>query len=192
MALTDKLTAIADAVRSKTGGTKPLTLDQMAVEIENISAGGGDMDALIDKSITEITSNVTIIGDSAFRNCDALTTVNFPNVTFLGDNAFFGCDALTTLAFPNVTTIRSSVFSSCIALKAVIFRNTENISTLNYTNAFNSTPIKNGNGYIYVPRALVEEYKSATNWSTLASQFRALEDYTVDGTITGALDETKI
>lgn len=56
----------------------------------------------------------------------------------------------------------------------------------------NGTPIANGTGYIYVPSALIEQYKVAENWSTYASQFRALEDYTVDGTITGELDETKI
>lgn len=36
MALTDKLTAIADAIRGKTGGTEPLTLAQMPVEIAGI------------------------------------------------------------------------------------------------------------------------------------------------------------
>ena len=52
--------------------------------------------------------------------------------------------------------------------------------------------IANGKGYIYVPRAMVDTLKSATNWSTYATQIRALEDYTVDGTITGELDESKI
>lgn len=45
---------------------------------------------------------------------------------------------------------------------------------------------------IYVPAALIDSYKAATNWSAYANQFRALEDYTVDGTITGELDESKI
>ena len=40
MALTDKLTAIGDAIRSKTGGTEKLTLDAMPTEIENIQTGG--------------------------------------------------------------------------------------------------------------------------------------------------------
>lgn len=48
-------------------------------------------------------------------------------------------------------------------------------------------------GYIYIPRALVGDiYKYAANWSVFAAQFRSLEDYTVDGTITGELDESKI
>lgn len=39
MALTDKLTHIADAIRGKTGKTDSLTLDQMATEIAGIQAG---------------------------------------------------------------------------------------------------------------------------------------------------------
>jgi hypothetical protein len=41
MALIDKLTAVANAIRGKTGGTEPLTLDQMAVAITGIQTGGG-------------------------------------------------------------------------------------------------------------------------------------------------------
>ena len=42
MALTDKLTAIADAIRGKTGKTDGLTLDQMATEIAGIGQGSSD------------------------------------------------------------------------------------------------------------------------------------------------------
>ena len=52
MALTDKLTAIGNAIREKTGGTNLLTLDQMPVEISNIQ-GGGTVEELT------ITSNGT-------------------------------------------------------------------------------------------------------------------------------------
>ena len=41
MALIEKLTAIADAIRGKTGKTDKLTLEQMPGEIEGIEAGGG-------------------------------------------------------------------------------------------------------------------------------------------------------
>lgn len=41
MALTDKLTAIADAIRTKTGKTDGLTLEQMPAEITGISGGAG-------------------------------------------------------------------------------------------------------------------------------------------------------
>lgn len=41
MALTNKLTAIADAIRGKTGKTEEMTLDQMVTEIAGIQTGGG-------------------------------------------------------------------------------------------------------------------------------------------------------
>lgn len=41
MALTNKLTAIADAIREKTETTAPLTLDEMPVAIAGISGGVG-------------------------------------------------------------------------------------------------------------------------------------------------------
>jgi hypothetical protein len=41
MALTDKLTAIANAIRDKTGGTEPLTLDAMTEAIAGFGQGGG-------------------------------------------------------------------------------------------------------------------------------------------------------
>lgn len=41
----DKMTAVADAIREKTGGTEPLTLDDMAVEIAGISTGIDTTDA---------------------------------------------------------------------------------------------------------------------------------------------------
>jgi hypothetical protein len=40
MALIDKLTAIADAIRTKTGSTEPMTLDEMAEIISTLGVGG--------------------------------------------------------------------------------------------------------------------------------------------------------
>ena len=134
---------------------------------------------------------VTNIGDEAFISCYKLTSVDFPAVTSIGGYAFSGCTNLTSVDFPVVTSIGSFAFISCSQLTALILRS-ENVCTLSATNALNSTPIASGTGYIYVPRALVDSYKEATNWSAYAARFRALEDYTVDGTITGELDESKI
>ena len=41
MALTNKLSAIGDAIREKTGKTELLTLDAMPLEIASIETGGG-------------------------------------------------------------------------------------------------------------------------------------------------------
>ena len=54
MALTDKLTAIADAIRSKTGSTEPMTLDEMATEILNITTGSVPSDTITLSDGTEL------------------------------------------------------------------------------------------------------------------------------------------
>lgn len=41
MSVYEKMTALADAIRSKTGGTEKLTIDQMATEVNGLQVGGG-------------------------------------------------------------------------------------------------------------------------------------------------------
>lgn len=47
---------------------------------------------------------------------------------------------------------------------------TATVVPLNNSTYFASTKIANGEGYIYVPEALVEDYKIATNWAVYADQ----------------------
>ena len=117
----------------------------------------------------------------------------FPCVTSIGNYAFQMCTAITSLDFPIATSIGTRAFNANSALKRLILRNSTMVTLVN-KNALIGTPMATSlkNGYIYVPAALVDTYKADTVWSDFASQFRALEDYTVDGTTTGALDETKI
>ena len=110
----------------------------------------------------------------------------------IGSNAFQNCSALATADFPKATSIGNGAFVWSAKLKTLILRKASSVCTASGSAIFSSTPIASGTGYIYVPSALIEQYKVAENWSTYAAQFRALEDYTVDGTTTGALDESKI
>ena len=49
------------------------------------------------------------------------------------------------------------------------------------TAGFNTTPIGNGSGYIYVPKNLIEQYKSDTNWHNFESKIKTIEnDYEGD------------
>ena len=54
MALIDKLTAIADAIRSKTGSTETMTLDEMVTAIANITTGGVPSDTITLSDGTEL------------------------------------------------------------------------------------------------------------------------------------------
>ena len=52
-----------------------------------------------------LTYSVTSIGNSTFRNCSSLTSIEIPNsVTSIGEGAFRGCTGLTSIEIPNSVT----------------------------------------------------------------------------------------
>lgn len=120
--------------------------------------------------------SVTAIGTYAFQKCTALTEVCLPLVSDRIIYTFHECTNLAKADLPCVTSIGAETFSKCDALAALILR-ADKVCTLAHTNAFRYTRIESGNGYVYVPKALIDSYKAATNWSTYANQIRAIEDY---------------
>lgn len=171
----------------------------------NVSGGTNteseEVAALLSNTMTVLDNSlVTTLRTRVCQAATNLVTVNLPNVTSLGAYAFYQCSNLKTVTLPKLTTISTQTwymcpkleyadcgqlanipaqtFASCAALKTLILRKTGSICTLSNVNAINGTAIGKGTGYIYVPSALIDNYyKSATNWSTFANQFRAIEDY---------------
>ena len=132
MALIEKLTAIADAIRSKTGKTNKITLDQMPGEIEGIEVyEGGDNTEFIkmlDRSGDTITipDGCTAIGDYAFYSHSTLTSVQIPDtVTNIGNSSFYQCSKLAEINIPvNLNILGTRAFYNCRGLTSVTFRNT--------------------------------------------------------------------
>ncbi len=171
-------------------------IDGCSALIDKIS--GENEDRLLNREITTISNDkVKDLGSYALAGCYSLVSASFPNVTKLYTSAFYRCTNLTDISFPNlleistdvfngctklskadlkvVASIGQSAFSGCTSLKTLIIRTSTCASLGN--SAFFNTPIGNGIGDIYVPSNLVDAYKSATNWSALATQIRAIEDY---------------
>ena len=205
MALTDKLTNIADAIRSKGSTTDQLTLAGMVDAINAIQTGENEIAQFIENKITNFSNEeLTAISDYGLAGKDNMQSLYIPNVVSVGGYAFDGCETITEIHFEKHITFKSKkhpymalrgaknavkiefndgftasmsyVFYNMTNLKAVIIRG-DNVSQLSNGNHFSGSSIANGTGYIYVPAVLVDQYKAATNWVTIADQIRAIEDY---------------
>ena len=88
------------------------------------------------KSIN-IPDTVTSIGDSAFENCSALTSISFgSNLTkiTIGNSAFKNCIALKEITLP-AANVGQLAFDNCTALKRVVFsKGTESIGNYCFSN----------------------------------------------------------
>ena len=135
-----------------------------------------------------LPNSITTIDEEAFYNCSKLTTVIIPDsVTSIGNNTFYNCKSLTSVTIPDsVTSIGYSAFSDCTSLTSVTIGNSVTsiemyafygCKSLKEVYCKPTTPPAGGSGMfsynagdrkIYVPRASVEAYKSASKWSTYA------------------------
>lgn len=139
MSVNSKMTAIADAIRGKTGGTNPLTLDQMATAIAEIQTGGGNTameDGLVEGTITEYVNNrVTMVGPSAFRDRAVLRNVSMEKCTGVRADAFNGCTNLSSVYFPSLVNINTRGFYKCNGIVEVTPANFPKLENL--TQSFN-------------------------------------------------------
>ena len=144
------------------------------------------MDALLSVNLPKVAT----IGSGCFRS-SKLTELILPECISIGNSAFGTNKKLEYIDLPKCTSIVNYAFRGSTALVTLILRS-ETMCTL-AAQALNNTAIWSGNGHVYIPQSLIESYQVATNWATIyatnSEAFQALEDWTVDGTITGALNE---
>jgi len=141
-------------------------------------------------------TGLTTIGDEAFMDCGAMTSVTIPNsVTTIDGSAFNSCRSLTSVTIPDaVTRIGIAAFGSCFGLTSVtIGSSVTSIGDNAFTNCTSltsltvkaTTPPELGFSVlegtpstmvIYVPAASVDAYKSADEWNTYANQIQAISE----------------
>ena len=137
------------------------------------------------KSITSVGSNVfyncyamrrllfppsitTFGGNNNMYNSMALSDVVLPtSLTTIKQQTFYQCYSLTKLVIPAlVTSIETKAFQNCYGMKEYHFKSTTP-PTLDNVDAFSNIQ---SDCVIYVPSAKLNDYKTASNWSTYASQ----------------------
>lgn len=165
--------------------------------VGTMEAGGGSSDKLakvVDGTITILTekdlAGATRIRSYSFRECSSLTRITIPDgVTSIGNYAFESCSSLTSVIIPDgVTTLGIYVFYNCSSLTSITIPDSVTSIggySLRIGSSTNKAVIrmkpttppqiksssfdKNYLEKIIVPKGTGATYKSATNWSALAS-----------------------
>ena len=108
------------------------------------------------------------VSQSMFSNCSNLSVIVMPSAREIGYMATGKCTNLTSVDIKGGGTIHGGAFGTC-AMNVLILRETSKITALAGSAAFNNTPFASGGsgGTLYVPSAQIEDFKSATNWSTI-------------------------
>lgn len=113
-----------------------------------------------------------------------------------GTSNFLSSSPVESIDFGSIASV-PTLSTTVSALKLVAFHSANTIPVLADLSKFcaATAPIRAGSGFVLIARSLVDTMKRETNWAALASagtQFLAIEDYTLDGTLSAALDEDKI
>jgi hypothetical protein len=105
-----------DGIRYSTTGD-----NTVAVTYRTIESYVGAVNIPPDVTYSNVTYNVTSIGDQTFQNCNLLASVTIPaSVAYIGEYAFWGCSSLASLAIPDaVTGIGECAFYYCDMLTSV-------------------------------------------------------------------------
>lgn len=125
------------------------------------------------------------MGEQTVRECTALKEIAVPSLTTIARSAFYLCTSLKEIVLPSITFISTTVFLGCESLQRIIITNDEKVCTLEGQTLFSSNDIGSKNlrnnfpnfEGIYVPDALVDSYKTATNWTLYAEHIKPLTEW---------------
>lgn len=115
--------------------------------------------------------NLGTIRAQAFAWCASLVKVKCDKATMILDDAFNGCANLETVDILGGSSLSSFSQNPLTYFKNLVMRDTSKVTSTGSLSWMPST------ASIYVPDALVEQYKTATNWSQKASQIKPLSEY---------------
>lgn len=182
----DGYAALVEQIEAGGGGAYDITATDngdgtQSLAIADATGGSSGGDELLNSVVEDnvdgtLTCTATYVRKYGLAYLDSATELKLPLATVADINGSCGSNGLKKVDFGSITEIRDNQFAYSRQVETVIIR-TQSVCTITNSNVFYQTKIYNGEGYIYVPNALMEQYKAATNWTQFANQFRAIEDY---------------
>jgi hypothetical protein len=122
MALTNKLSAIGDAIREKTGKTGLMTLDEMPVEIASITTGGGggDIEPIVLTGDCSYGCGGALAGKFIEMFSDKISTQNLTKCNYMFYNYPYETIPFDiNLSTSNASVSIASMFNGCNNLKTL-------------------------------------------------------------------------
>lgn len=145
--------------------------------------------------------NVTS-GNGSINNNTNLKKVYLPKKTNIYHNFMTSNRKVVFADFGMTSGMNQASLQDCLSLSHLILRNNAVVGGSMASNGpFVGSACalhynRSEEVHVYVPRALISQYKTSTGWQDLVANrpntFRAIEDYSVDGTVTGDIDETRL
>ena len=127
---------------------------------------------------SKIPDNITIINKNAFHNCYDFNITSLPASIILLDKASFAnCSSIPYMdlskcsnLFSSSSPFNANAFYGCTSLNYIKL---PSIGIVIPVNDIDSLPVQTN---IYVPDDLVDSYKSATNWNSIASRIHGYSE----------------
>lgn len=145
----------------------------ISVQMNRLKTIGNNTFVRCSKLEEVVLPELTRIAGGMFDRCTALRKVKCDKATSIDMNVFAQNSNLEVIDLLGGGTLSSFAYSTIPKLKAFVIRETSKLTQLSnagYTGF-------NAGTKVYVPDALVEQYKTASNWSTHADKIVPLSTY---------------
>lgn len=183
------------------GMCENLALSTLPASLKTLGDGAFANTAI---TVSVLPEGLTTIGNTCFTSCNNIESVVIPaSVTSLGFGVWSQCTGLKSVTVNTAIVLDSWQFSYCKSLSKITINGGASIAgdTFGTTADAGAMIIRYADGIVqltseynhsvyqdvhigtsafpvYVPDALLDSYKTATNWSKIADNIKALSTYT--------------
>lgn len=156
------LTAIADSIRNKTGGTEAINPADMPSAIDVVASA--TLKSLLNGIITEVrVQGVESVRERFFSDCTQLIVIDLPDLKTMGKRSCYGCRSLRELNYPLLETIGEQAFYYCDKVTSVNFPLLTSLGPYAFQNCFGLVKADLG-GVISIP---TYAFRNCTKLDTL-------------------------